>query len=155
MAGDDRQREHQANERTFLAWVRTSLSFLAIGLALARFSLFVRQFGSSQNTANTFSSDLTILLGAAMVAIGIITIVLGLWEYNRAYRQIEAGTYQPNRIMVWGVAIAVTLLGILSLPVAVWRSTNHNPTELRSHFAAAPAPTTTGNSIPAPNHWGE
>ncbi|MFS8836898.1 DUF202 domain-containing protein, partial [Synechococcus sp. WC101] len=30
----DRQREHQANERTFLAWLRTSVALIAFGFAL-------------------------------------------------------------------------------------------------------------------------
>ncbi|MEM9537767.1 MAG: DUF202 domain-containing protein [Cyanobacteria bacterium P01_E01_bin.45] len=128
MPGDDRQREHQANERTFLAWVRTSVSFLGIGLALARFSLFVRQGSAVDTTANSsVSGDVTTFLGAAMVAIGITTIGLGLWEYNRAYRQIEADDYRPNRVLVWVVAIAILLLGVISLPLALWRAAASKP----------------------------
>ena len=39
----DRQREHQANERTFLAWLRTSIALIGFGIAIARFGLFLRQ----------------------------------------------------------------------------------------------------------------
>ena len=35
-------REHQANERTFLAWLRTSIAIIAFGFVLERFSLFVK-----------------------------------------------------------------------------------------------------------------
>ncbi|WP_156820275.1 YidH family protein [Synechococcus sp. PCC 7336] len=123
MPGDDRQREHQANERTFLAWVRTSLSLIGIGLALARFSLFIRELSLAAEGVNgRVAGTATTLLGAVMVAIGIGIIGLGLWEYNRAYRQIESGLYRPNRTMVWIVAIAVALLGLLSLPLTIWRS---------------------------------
>jgi amino acid transporter len=41
----DRQREHQANERTFLAWLRTSIALISFGFAIARFGLFLRQLG--------------------------------------------------------------------------------------------------------------
>ena len=137
MPEDDRQREHQANERTFLAWVRTSLSLIGIGLALARFSLFIRQIGI-QNGNQSSSIDITGILGAAMVSMGIAIIGLGLWEYNRAYRQIEADVYQPNRVMVWIVAIAVGLLGLLSLPLAIWRSAN--PVRVEIDPQALPKP---------------
>lgn len=40
----DRQREHQANERTFLAWLRTALSLIGFGFAIARFNLFCGSF---------------------------------------------------------------------------------------------------------------
>ena len=33
-----------ANERTFLAYVRTALAFIAFGFVIARFSLFAREF---------------------------------------------------------------------------------------------------------------
>ena len=123
-----RQREHQPNERKFLAWVRTSLSLLGIGLALARFSLFIRQGSVVGSTAkNTVSSDITTFLGAAMVGFGIFTIVLGVWEYNRAYRQIEARVYQPNRVLVWVVAITILLLGAIRLPLALWRAAASKP----------------------------
>ncbi|WP_239651307.1 YidH family protein [Neosynechococcus sphagnicola] len=39
----DRIREHQANERTFLAWLRTSLALIGFGFVIARFSIFLRQ----------------------------------------------------------------------------------------------------------------
>ncbi len=39
----DRQREHQANERTFLAWLRTSIALIGFGFAIARFGLFLRE----------------------------------------------------------------------------------------------------------------
>ncbi len=38
-----RKREHQANERTFLAWLRTSVALIGFGFAIARFGLFLRQ----------------------------------------------------------------------------------------------------------------
>jgi putative membrane protein len=39
----DRQREHQANERTFLAWLRTSIALIGFGFAIARFGLFLQE----------------------------------------------------------------------------------------------------------------
>jgi putative membrane protein len=38
----DRQREHQANERTFLAWLRTSVALIGFGFAIARFSILTQ-----------------------------------------------------------------------------------------------------------------
>ena len=49
----DKQREHQANERTFLAWLRTSIALIGFGFAIARFGLFLRQLrvAATQNSA--------------------------------------------------------------------------------------------------------
>ncbi len=43
MQKNDRQREHQANERTFLAWLRTAIALIGFGFAIARFGLFLSQ----------------------------------------------------------------------------------------------------------------
>ncbi|WP_256138684.1 YidH family protein [Komagataeibacter swingsii] len=37
-----RYTDHAANERTFLAWVRTALAIMAFGCFLAKFDLFLR-----------------------------------------------------------------------------------------------------------------
>lgn len=119
----DRQREHQANERTFLAWLRTSIALIAFGFAIARFSLFLRQLQStmtqqappSQPWANSEN------LGLVFVAFGIGTIALAAWRYNQVFWQIERGNYQPSRLMVWIMTAVVMVLGTLSIPLLLWR----------------------------------
>ncbi len=119
----DRQREHQANERTFLAWLRTAVSLIGFGLAIARFGLFLnqlqvtvapgallqRQFFNSQN------------IGVSLVIAGILIILLAVWRYNRVFWQIEQADYQPNRLLVWLTAGIVLILGLLSIPFVLWQ----------------------------------
>src|SRR5918911_4946297 len=54
----DRSIQFLANERTFLAWLRTSIAIIGLGFVVARFSLFLREFGFvlSQGSGNTNSS---------------------------------------------------------------------------------------------------
>lgn len=127
----DRQREHQANERTFLAWLRTSISLIGFGFAIARFGLFLRQLESAVREQNTLNPSFinSQNLGLSLVFIGILIIALSVWRYNQVFRQIETSNYQPNRLMVWLTAIVVAILGILSIPFLLWRepSTPSNP----------------------------
>ncbi|MEC4814208.1 MAG: DUF202 domain-containing protein [Scytonema sp. PMC 1069.18] len=119
----DRQREHQANERTFLAWVRTSIALIGFGFALARFGLFLRQL-SFTLTKQEASQDVILNsenLGISLVIFGIITIALATWRYNKVFWQIERGNYQPNRLTVWVMAGVVILFGLLSLPLLIIR----------------------------------
>jgi len=44
-AVNDRSTQFMANERTFLAWLRTSIGIIGLGFVVARFSLFLREFG--------------------------------------------------------------------------------------------------------------
>ena len=45
---DDDPRTYFAEERTFLAWIRTGLGLMGVGFAVARFGLFLRQFQEEQ-----------------------------------------------------------------------------------------------------------
>jgi len=126
----DRQREHQANERTFLAWLRTSLALIGFGFAIARFSLFLHQLQATMTqqavVAPSFNSE---TLGVSLVIIGIGVIALAVWRYNQVFWQIERGDYQPNRLLVWLLAGVVIILGTLSLPLVLWRDrSNRVPT---------------------------
>ena len=123
----DRQREHQANERTFLAWLRTSIALIGFGFAIARFGLFIRQleFVLGQVPApNGLNSE---SLGVTLVVTGILTIALATWRYNRVFWQIERGNYRPNRLIVWAMAAIVMILGLLSIPLLLLRNPAPNP----------------------------
>ncbi len=129
----DRQREHQANERTFLAWLRTSIALIGFGFAIARFGLFIRQLQATITphqqvaTPPIFNSE---NLGVSLVVFGIIAIALAAWRYNQVFWQIERGDYRPNRLLVWLMTGVVMILGLFSLPLVLWR--NNIPTSTPS-----------------------
>ncbi len=125
----DRQREHQANERTFLAWLRTSIALIGFGIAIARFGLFLRQLHVAVTqkpvaTSPIFNSE---NLGVSLVIFGIIAIGLAAWRYNQVFWQIERGNYRPSRLLVWIMAGVVTILGSLSIPLVLWRDFSTSP----------------------------
>lgn len=119
----DRQREHQANERTFLAWLRTSIALIGFGLAIARFSLFVRELQVNAEPPTPLSHAIFNYesLGIAMIGFGVATILLAAWQYNRVFWQIERGAYRPSRLLVWVMTTIVFTLGVFSIPLVLWR----------------------------------
>jgi putative membrane protein len=125
----DRQREHQANERTFLAWLRTAIALIGFGFAIARFGLFLRELQSALTPQDvvppSFLSSQNI--GVLLVVTGIVVIPLSVWRYNRVFSQIERGDYQPNQLIVWVTAGIVTMLGIVSIPLMLWRQSPPTP----------------------------
>ncbi|BAY61100.1 hypothetical protein NIES22_11610 [Calothrix brevissima NIES-22] len=120
----DRQREHQANERTFLAWLRTSIALIGFGFAIARFGLFLHQLNAviSQKEPQVHPIFNSENLGIILVIIGILTIALAAWQYNQVFWQIERGNYQPNRLSVWIITALVMILGVLSIPLLLLRN---------------------------------
>jgi len=119
----DRQREHQANERTFLAWLRTSIALIGFGFAIARFGLFLRELQSSvtgqDSPTHSFISSQTI--GVGLVIIGIILVALSAWRYNKVYGQIERGDYRPSRLIIWITSAIVMIIGTITIPLLLWR----------------------------------
>ncbi|NJN20665.1 MAG: DUF202 domain-containing protein [Leptolyngbya sp. RL_3_1] len=121
----DRQREHQANERTFLAWLRTSVALVGFGFAIARFGIFLRQMKvvveqpPFESIHPLFNSQ---VLGISLVMLGVVVIGLAGWRYNTTFWQIERGNYRPNRWMVGAMTVVVMLLGLLSIPILLVKS---------------------------------
>lgn len=119
----DRQREHQANERTFLAWLRTSIALISFGFAIARFGIFLRQLNiaitQQEPPVNPLSNSEN--LGLALVIFGILAVALAAWRYNQVFWQIERADYKPNRLMVWIMTGVVMILGLFSIPLLLRR----------------------------------
>ena len=84
---DSRARTHLANERTFLAWLRTGLGLIVLGLAAAQFIEADRMLIPGLRTVSDFAAVL-IISGAAMVLLGCV-------RYFRGRDQIEVAYFQP------------------------------------------------------------
>ncbi len=119
----NRQRDHQANERTFLAWLRTALALVAFGFAIARFGLFTQQIHLA--LTHQYPIVRPVLnsenLGMGLVLSGLLTMVLAVWRFNQVFRQIEQKDYRPSRWLMWFMTGLVMALGIMSLPLVLWR----------------------------------
>ena len=89
-----------ANERTVLAWARTGLSFVAVGLA-------VLQFGTELRTR--------VPLGLALLIAGSIASLAGWRRYEAADRAIRAGELPPRGIAPQALSIGVALIGAFML----------------------------------------
>ena len=106
-----RATEYLANERTFLAWIRTSLAIISLGFVVAKFSLWLRelavQLAPHIQTAHTGAS---MPIGVTMMALGGALAVLAAWRYHVVNRAIEHGNVSADRGLVILVTVMVALL---------------------------------------------
>jgi len=105
------RRVHMANERTFLAWIRTGISIMAFGFVVEKFSLFVKQMAYYLGKETTpppqgYSS----LIGILLVGLGVVMGVLAFIRYKTVEQQIDDDTYQPSVIL--SVLLAISILAI-------------------------------------------
>jgi putative membrane protein len=83
-------REHLANERTLLSWVRTGISLISIGLVVERAGALV---DASMRVGTTNASE---LFGLALALLGALTLVLGTTQFLRNRRRISTGEFVPS-----------------------------------------------------------
>lgn len=67
--------DHAANERTFLAWVRTAIAVMAFGFLVAKFNLFLKI--AAQSLAGSSGRSVPVPGGAFGNVAGLILIVTG------------------------------------------------------------------------------
>lgn len=100
-----------ANERTFLAWIRTSISIMAFGFVVEKFSLFVKQFTYYLGKeATPPPSGYSAVFGVILVGLGAAIGVLSFFRYKTVERQIDEDTYVPSRVL--SVLLTLSLLAI-------------------------------------------
>jgi len=102
-----RAAEHLDNERTFLAWVRTTVALISLGFVVARVSPSLANAGAS-SASRIFAR--TQPAGIALVVFGALVTVLAAWRYDNVNRQIEAGVVKTDRAMVWIVTVLIVIL---------------------------------------------
>jgi len=93
--------DHAANERTFLAWVRTAIAVMAFGFLIERFDLFLQLAApslahqklspSGQKFAN-FAGLAFIILGTVMIAISAARLFVTARKIDATVDHAGAGT---------------------------------------------------------------
>lgn len=119
-----RYTDHAANERTFLAWVRTALAMVAIGCMLAKFNIFLRLIGSEHHGAAPLLPGSSAWIGVATICAGLALLPASWWRFRKVRAALCAE--EPRDIALNGLeglfclllcalvgAILLSLLGIV------------------------------------------
>ena len=84
--------EYLANERTFLAWIRTSLAMTGFGFAVAKFGTWLHELsGQPDAVAEASRSGRSTITGIVMIATGGLFAILAAWRHWVVTRQMRAG----------------------------------------------------------------
>jgi putative membrane protein len=115
-------RDHAANERTFLAWVRTGVAIIALGFVIEKFNLFVLTILDAIPVATLRHAQLERLSGSlgryggvALVISGLALIIVSTFRFARTERMLDDRQSHPAASVG---RIELTLLALLVMIVA-------------------------------------
>jgi putative membrane protein len=109
-----RYSDHAANERTFLAWVRTAIAVMAFGFVIERFDLFL-QIAAPQIALKQIAPHgqrFANAAGLAFIGIGVAMTALAGIRFVRTAKAIERDDTVPSPGERFDLALA-TLIGLL------------------------------------------
>jgi putative membrane protein len=89
-----------ANERTFLAWIRTALALIAAGVALEAFNLPIQP-------------DLRLTASIVLLALGLLVPVLAWHTWGSVERALRQATALPSSKVALPLALGVSAVAAL------------------------------------------
>jgi len=119
----ERYTDHAANERTFLAWVRTSIAIMAFGFLVEKFDLFI-EFASKSLAARMPSVGGQLvgnIAGLLLIVLGGATMILAIIRFRQTALDIDSKDTRPGTGDRMDV-ILVALLVILGAALFVYLS---------------------------------
>lgn len=113
--------DHLANERTFPAWIRTSLALMGFGFVIVKFALFVKQITYLVgNKGLPPAKGYSALIGIIMVALGALIAILAFLRYRNIQKQLENNSFFPSKwlsvFLTIGIIVSSILLVLYLLP---------------------------------------
>jgi putative membrane protein len=106
--------DYLANERTFLAWIRTGIATISLGFVIARFSFWLREIAlSAGGDLDAPQTGLSLPIGLGMVAFGALMTLLATFRYHAIQNAIENDLPHPNSELITITTIAVIVLALV------------------------------------------
>ena len=113
-------RTRLAVERTMMSWVRTAIALIGFGFAIEQFFERMKQVPGTQPP---YLPDAPKYLGIALIACGILALVVSIWQYRWTANYLRSGSFAPiaglkqdgMQSPVIAVAVLLTCIGLFAL----------------------------------------
>ncbi len=107
----ERYSDHAANERTFLAWVRTGIALMAFGFVVEKFDLFLAIAAGTNGTwrPSLLGQIVSNLAGLLLILLGGGMLVLSAIRFRKIALDIDAADIRPGT----GDRMDMALVGLL------------------------------------------
>src|SRR6266852_7491090 len=105
--------DHLANERTFLAWIRTGLATITFGFVVERFGLLLRELGFKIGLTEVLPIHYSSFFGVSLTLLGVIMMIVALLEFLQIRRSIDLERFHPPAAFSIVLTILASLIGAL------------------------------------------
>ena len=114
--------DHAANERTFLAWIRTAIAVMAFGFLVAKFDLFLqiaaRSLSAGRPTQRIPGAGFGGAAGAALIIAGTVMVVLAAVRFIHTRRALDSANPRTGRV---GADLALAaIMAVLGLALVIY-----------------------------------
>ncbi|MBS2968443.1 DUF202 domain-containing protein [Metabacillus sp. KIGAM252] len=99
--------QHLANERTYLAWVRTAIAIVGIGFLITNLHF------NFMEKANPEANMLTVAIGLFSIICGFFLILFSTVDYRRKTKQIDEQTFRPSKHIVTLVSALLAVIVLM------------------------------------------
>jgi putative membrane protein len=117
---DARIRDHLANERTFLAWLRTGVAAMGLGVVIAKLR-YILGTNYPESSGIVHAANIGLIFALA----GISTIVFSAFFFLQIRSQIRTGNYVSKTKLVLVLAIVMVGLGLIILWYLIQPTVRH------------------------------
>ncbi|TVX97738.1 YidH family protein [Paenibacillus cremeus] len=98
--------QHLANERTFLAWIRTAIAVIGLGFLAAGVVFRTTTF---EHVGHIVAA----IVGIGAVLTGTIIIFMATWDYKRKQKGIDEELFKSPTSIIWFLAIGLAIVAFL------------------------------------------
>jgi putative membrane protein len=105
-------RDHAANERTFLAWVRTAIAVMAFGFLVERFDLFLKMVAPSLSgrAISHLGQRFGNVAGLTLIVAGTAMVALSMLRFIRIERSIDSEDVHASAGSKLDIILAMLLI---------------------------------------------
>ena len=98
----NRTRDHLANERTYLAWIRTAVALLGFGVVIVRL-----RYSPPESAIPEYGWE----LGLLMSVVALLLVLFATGHYFQVRTAIETDSYEPSGRWIIACSFVIILIG--------------------------------------------
>lgn len=107
--------QHLANERTFLAWVRTSITVVGLGFLSAGLVFRTEKYQQLEQRLAAF-------VGISSVILGSLIMFMAIHNYFAKQKGINQETFRSPRLIITATFICLVLIDVLMITLILFLS---------------------------------